>query len=167
MCNISFCPQSSQTLSSPLPCAPQNVKRAIEVTWWDQLRAPRTVQSMIQMVYNNKQAADEQLVQRIVQATLHPRYEPWTDGHTRMFIDRQIDREATLHPRYELWTDRPTHMFTDRQIDRQATLHPQCESWRWRRICCIFSTVFYFGRISGNVFPDVFATKYYKGVTFQ
>lgn len=39
---------------------------------WDNLRAPSTIQSMLQLVYANKGAADEVLVQRIVDATAQP-----------------------------------------------------------------------------------------------
>jgi hypothetical protein len=70
------------------------VKRAIEVMWWDKLRSPRTVQSMIQMVYNNKKAADDQLVQRIVEATLHPRYAFFSKHPCRPVTRPPVDRRA-------------------------------------------------------------------------
>lgn len=50
----------------------QGLKRAIEAWWWDRLRAPATIQSMLQLVYAHKGAADDLLVQRIVAATEHP-----------------------------------------------------------------------------------------------
>lgn len=39
---------------------------------WDNLRSPATIQSMIQLVYANKGAADEQLIHRIVDSTKQP-----------------------------------------------------------------------------------------------
>lgn len=50
----------------------QALKRVIEVLWWNNLRSPATIRSMLQLVYANKAAIDEDLLQRIVEATMQP-----------------------------------------------------------------------------------------------
>lgn len=50
----------------------QTIKAPIERLWWDNLRSPATIRSMLQLVYSHKQAADDTLVQAIVDSTLHP-----------------------------------------------------------------------------------------------
>lgn len=40
--------------------------------WWDSLRSLESVRSIIRLVYANKTAADDALVARIVESTLHP-----------------------------------------------------------------------------------------------
>lgn len=51
----------------------QGLKNLIEALWWNNLRSPSSIKNIIQLVYSNKAAADEDLVRRIVQATENPR----------------------------------------------------------------------------------------------
>lgn len=51
---------------------PSGLKSFIERLWWNNLRSPRTVRSMLQLVYSNNSSVDEETVQRILEATEQP-----------------------------------------------------------------------------------------------
>eukprot|EP00775_Hariotina_reticulata_P005832 gene5832-6073_t len=51
---------------------PVSLKRVIERFWWDQLRQPDTIRSLLQLVYARPSAIDDQLCERIVEATQRP-----------------------------------------------------------------------------------------------
>jgi hypothetical protein len=59
-----------------VPARPQAIKRPIERLWWNNLRSAETIRSMLQLVYADKSALDQRLVERIVEATEHPRHVP-------------------------------------------------------------------------------------------
>ncbi|KAG2483341.1 hypothetical protein HYH03_017789 [Edaphochlamys debaryana] len=50
---------------------PEGLKRTIERYWWDTLRDPTTISSMLKLVYAAKAPPDPPLVARIVEATEH------------------------------------------------------------------------------------------------
>ena len=50
----------------------QVIKRTIERTWWDKIRNPETIRSLLELVYARPQTIDDQLLQRILEATEHP-----------------------------------------------------------------------------------------------
>jgi len=53
--------------------APVLLKSTIEQLWWDRLRTPETIKSMLQLVYVNKEAAScGVMVQGIINPTEHP-----------------------------------------------------------------------------------------------
>lgn len=64
-------PGPLRRLSTSLP-APPLAKSLIQTLWWNNLAAPATIRGLISLVYSHKAAADEALVERIVEATKHP-----------------------------------------------------------------------------------------------
>eukprot|EP00879_Flechtneria_rotunda_P018963 GHRR01019907.1.p1 GENE.GHRR01019907.1~~GHRR01019907.1.p1 ORF type:complete len:440 (+),score=157.56 GHRR01019907.1:356-1675(+) len=51
---------------------PQAIKGTIERVWWDRIRQPESIRSLLQLVYANPAAVDDQLLTRILEATKHP-----------------------------------------------------------------------------------------------
>lgn len=47
-------------------------KTAIEQIWWNRIRTPETIRSLLQLVYARPSAVDDQLLERIVEATERP-----------------------------------------------------------------------------------------------
>lgn len=52
--------------------AVQGFKTAIEQIWWNRIRTPETIRSLLQLVYARPSAVDDELLERIVAATERP-----------------------------------------------------------------------------------------------
>lgn len=56
----------------PLTTTKQGFKTAIEQIWWNRIRTPETIRSLLQLVYARPSAVDDELLERIVAATQRP-----------------------------------------------------------------------------------------------
>lgn len=63
---------SFKLVDAAVPVPPW-LKNLLAMTWWANLKRPETVKQMIELVYHNRAAADEKLIEQIVDATKHPR----------------------------------------------------------------------------------------------
>lgn len=55
---VSHCP-----LFHPLCGTPQGFKTAIEQLWWNRIRTPETIRSLLQLVYARPSAVDDKLLE--------------------------------------------------------------------------------------------------------